>query len=160
MLSDGTRREVIDDIVARVERTTPLAQLRATAQEGGARLYERHFSQCTVRVVTLPIAHNPVIEIATNFSDPAAISRATGFDGYRVVYRGSYDGLLDVSLEGSHLPGEDGSVLPPASAMIRSFLPPASAMARPSDSSLRLTTDDQQRFDLYLAYALRELRSV
>ena len=94
---------------------------------------------------------SPTVEITENFGDPKFQPRDwqdRSFDGVRTLYRGGYDGLDEVALQGVYFPRADGRAVLPAELLLRS---------KDLTDGRGLTAQDKERYDAFLKYALVEL---
>jgi len=144
---NAERKEIIDYII---DKVTKKGHLKSSIEI--AKKYEFILPYCTLGILK-PNQENldPVIEIAENFGNPVFRARTAedrAFYGVRKLYRGGYDGLDEVALQGINGPNSEGKVLPPAEKLLRS---------KEWNNDFGLTNPDLYLFDAFLKYAQREL---
>ena len=153
MFSVQQRKEVIEDILSKAK-----IKGKKSVVTNQITTYEVCLPYCSLRVSETNIPEIPVknstVEIAENFGDPDFEPRSwqdVSFYGIRRLYKGSFDGLTEVALQGIYAPKEDGW----------SFHPPAEKLLRFADSTngRQLTQIDKKIFDVFLKYAQRQLYS-
>jgi len=148
MLTTEERKKTVDFIVEKVAERGKL-----TFETEISRTYELGLPYCTLKVrqMLLPPECTPVIDIAENFGNPnfePANWQDLLFDGVRLLYKGGYDGVEEVALQGIQLPLSTGKTIPPAESLRR---------FKDSMDGRSLTRQDMERYDAFLNYARREL---
>ncbi len=145
-----SRKQVIDDIMVFLKENekktdTDLARIM---------IYEFRLPLCTLYAHIAEGVEKsiPAIDIAENFGESNVVSFSLRnkaylvFDGVRRLYKGSYDGLDEIALQGINRPKENGLADLEAERLIR------------SKEFGNLKEEDVKLFDSWLMYIHNQIR--
>lgn len=147
MLTNEKRGTIIENLLLHMREN----EGREEVFTGDFKKYSIGLSLCSVDItLDEKLRDSPIIvNLKENFGRPKAIQldkKAEAFDGFRLYFRGSKNGLDEVMLYGVHLPEADGSV----------GLPSERLLLHSSDSGIASSYETE--FDRYLLYIAKELK--
>lgn len=142
MITKEKRKEIIKDIRRLLVEKGKEEELSRIPKYS---CYSITLPDCRLEISTLH--ETSLVEITEN-SHAEVEYQDTSFDVVKKTYRGYVDGLREVAIKGFYGPDDQGRITLAAEKLLR---------FEKSTDDRKLTTNDEERFDNWLAYALREL---